>query len=162
MVALACPAQIWSRQVTRAKPAATRIDAIANRSCRRLIRYQALTLSTRKAPASHAPSTVCVSRTTDDGLNTIAQKSTISARGPDGPATMWYPAGVCIHELATTIQIALKWAPRHTISVLKKGTRGGRRSQPKSRRARKPDSRKNAKMPSAARALPKTSPTKRE
>ncbi len=35
-------------------------------------------------------------------------------------------------------------------------------SQPNSSTARKPDSRKNAKMPSAASALPNTSPTKRE
>ena len=35
-------------------------------------------------------------------------------------------------------------------------------SQPKSKTARKPDSRKNAKIPSAASALPNTSPTNRE
>ena len=35
---------------------------------------------------------------------------------------MWKPAGVCIHELATTIQIALKCAPRQTMQVAKKCT----------------------------------------
>ena len=35
-------------------------------------------------------------------------------------------------------------------------------SQPNNNTARKPDSRKKAKMPSAASALPNTSPTKRE
>ena len=72
---------------------------------------------------------------------------------------MWKPAGVCIHELATTIQIALKCAPRQTMQVAKKCTLGPTWSQPNSSTARKPDSRKNAKMPSAASALPNTSPT---
>ena len=49
-----------------------------------------------------------------------------------------------------------------TMQVAKKCIRGLTLSQPKSRTARKPDSRKKAKMPSAASALPKTSPTKRE
>ncbi len=70
--------------------------------------------------------------------------------------------GVCIQLLATTIQMALKWAPRATISVAKKCIRRPTLSQPKSRIARKPDSRKKAKMPSAASGPPKMSPTKRE
>ena len=72
---------------------------------------------------------------------------------------MWKPAGVCIQEFATTIQIALKCAPKATMHVARKCTFGPTRSQPKSNTAKKPDSRKNAKMPSAASALPKTSPT---
>ena len=49
-----------------------------------------------------------------------------------------------------TINVAKKWKPRDT------------RFQPYSRTAKKPDSRKNAKIPSAANADPKTSPTYRE
>ena len=52
--------------------------------------------------------------------------------------------------------------PRATITAAKKCTRAETRSQPKTSTARKPDSRKKAKMPSAASAEPKTSPTKRE
>ena len=48
------------------------------------------------------------------------------------------------------------------MQVAKKCIRGPTLSQPKSSTARKPDSRKKAKIPSAASALPKTSPTKRE
>ena len=72
---------------------------------------------------------------------------------------MTWPAGVCCQELAIAIQTEEKMPPIATISVAKKCMRGGNASQPKSRIARKPDSRKNAKMPSAARAEPKTSPT---
>ncbi|MBK8478141.1 MAG: hypothetical protein IPL39_18090 [Opitutaceae bacterium] len=92
-------------------------------------------------------------------MKTMAQKSVISARAFNPSPTMWYPAGVCIQELATTIQIALKCAPKATMQVAKKCIFGPTLSQPKSRMARKPDSRKKAKMPSAASALPKTSPT---
>ena len=60
------------------------------------------------------------------------------------------------------IQMALKWAPRATMHVESMWTRGLTLSHPKRRMARKPDSRKKAKIPSAARALPNTSPTKRE
>ena len=72
------------------------------------------------------------------------------------------PAGVCCHELATMIHTALKCAPSATMQVAKKCSFGPTRSQPNSRIARNPDSRKNAKIPSAASALPKISPTKRE
>ena len=48
------------------------------------------------------------------------------------------------------MHVARKCTPRLTLS------------HPNSRTARKPDSRKKAKMPSAASALPKTSPTNRE
>ena len=74
----------------------------------------------------------------------------------------WYPAGVCIHELATMIHTALKWAPKATMHVAKKCMRGPTLFHPNSKIARKPDSRKKAKIPSAASALPKMSPTKRE
>ena len=95
----------------------------------------------------------------DEGLKTICQKSVISARAFSPSPTMWKPAGVCIQELATTIQMALKCAPRHTMQVAKKCTPRLTLSQPNSSTARKPDSRKKAKMPSAASALPNTSPT---
>jgi hypothetical protein len=45
------------------------------------------------------------------------------------------------------------------MQVAKKCSFGPTLSQPKSRTARNPDSRKKAKMPSAASALPNTSPT---
>ncbi len=60
------------------------------------------------------------------------------------------------------IQTALKCAPRHTSTVEVKCMTGPTRFQPNSSNARNPDSRKKAKIPSAARTLPKTSPTKRE
>jgi hypothetical protein len=137
-------------------------EFLANGRCRPRSRYHALTERTRNAPACQAPSTVWVRRSTLDGLKTITQKSVISARTWGGVPTRWKPAGVCIQELATTIQTALKCAPRQTITVPRKCTRGPTRSQPNSSSARKPDSRKKAKIPSAASALPKTSPTKRE
>ena len=59
-------------------------------------------------------------------------------------------------------QIDEKIDPSATISVAKKCIPGPTRSQPNTRMARNPDSRKKAKMPSAASAEPKTSPTKRE
>ena len=46
-----------------------------------------------------------------------------------------------------------------TIKVAKKCIRAETLSHPKTRSARKPDSRKKAKIPSAAKAAPKTSPT---
>src|SRR5580765_5819897 len=52
--------------------------------------------------------------------------------------------------------------PTLTMHVEKKCIFGPTRSQPNTSRARKPDSRKNAKMPSAAKAEPNTSPTYRE
>ncbi len=109
-----------------------------------------------------APSSTCTSRSTLEGLNTIAQKSVISARAAAPVPTMWKPAGVCCQELATTIQTAEKIEPSATMTVATKCMPGDTRSQPNTSTARKPDSRKNAKIPSAARAEPKTSPTKRE
>jgi hypothetical protein len=61
--------------------------------------------------------------------------------------------------LATTIQTLEKMEPRATMQVEKKCIFGPTRFQPKTSTARKPLSRKKAKMPSAARAEPNTSPT---
>src|SRR5690349_4430162 len=97
-----------------------------------------------------------------DGLKTIAQKSVISARAVKPVPTMWKPAGVCCHELATTIQIDEKTAPSATMHDAKKCIRSETLSHPNTSTARKPDSRKNAKIPSAANAEPNTSPTYRE
>ena len=55
-----------------------------------------------------------------------------------------------------------KIAQTATMHVAKKCIFGETLSQPNTRTARKPDSRKNAKMPSAAGAEPNTSPTDRE
>src|SRR4030095_14705350 len=121
--------------------------------------YQAFTLSTRKHPASNAPVHTCKRRSTLDGLNTIAQKSVISARAFIPSPTIWKPAGVCCQELATTIQMAENKDPRKTRIVEIKCTRDETLFHPKISIPRKPDSRANAKIPSAARALPKTSPT---
>jgi hypothetical protein len=60
------------------------------------------------------------------------------------------------------IQMDEKTEPRATMQVEKKCMRGPTRFHPKTSTARKPDSRKNAKIPSAAKADPNTSPTKRE
>ncbi len=72
---------------------------------------------------------------------------------------MMNPAGVCCQEPATTIQSAERIDPRETISVAKKWTLAETLSQPNTSRARKLDSRKKAKIPSAARGDPNTSPT---
>jgi hypothetical protein len=121
-----------------------------------------------------APIRTCDRRSMDEGLKTSAQKSTISARTCGMPsmtsglpssssiARMVEPAGVCCQELAITIQTAENIEPRKTIIVEKKWTFRETRSHPKTSTARKPDSRKKAKMPSAANAEPKTSPTNRE
>ena len=75
------------------------------------------------------------------------------------PSTSLNPAGVCIQELAASIQKAERAAPAATMHVARKCTPRLTRSQPNSSTARKPDSRKNANIPSAASALPNTSPT---
>ena len=128
---------------------------------------------TKNAPTMKAPIQTWTSRWTVEGLKTSAQKSTISARRTGSPSmksgppsriiwTMWWPAGVCCQLLATTIQTEEKIEPRRPSAVAKKCIFGDTRSQPKTSSARKPDSRKKAKIPSAASADPKTSPTKRE
>src|SRR5439155_15117308 len=68
----------------------------------------------------------------------------------------------CWHEFAITIQIVENSAPSATMHDEKKCIRGDTLSQPNTSTARKPDSRKNAKIPSAASAEPNTSPTYRE
>ena len=49
---------------------------------------QALTLSTRQAPACQAPNTVWLIRSMVEGLSTASQKLTNSARGPVACCTM--------------------------------------------------------------------------
>ncbi len=90
-----------------------------------------------------------------EGLKTTAQKSVMTAR----PSRTSKPTGVCCQELAIMIQTEEKIEPRETMRVAKKWTPLETLSQPKTRTERNPDSRKKAKMPSAARAEPKTSPT---
>ena len=114
---------------------------------------------TKKPPRMKAPMSVWARRSRVEGLKTTAQKSVTSARRRRPSPTMWKPAGVCCQELATMIQIAENIEPRETMMVEKKCMAGETRSQPKTSTARKPDSRKKAKMPSAARAEPKMSPT---
>src|SRR5437867_9390831 len=115
-------------------------------------------LRTKNAPWRYEPISTCPSRCSADGLSTAAQKSISSAR----PLRMTKPAGVCCHELATTIQTEENTAPNATIQLAKKCVFAETLSQPNTSTARKPDSRKNAKMPSAASAAPKMSPTYRE
>ena len=97
---------------------------------------------TKNAPRMKAPIQTWTSRCTVDGLKTIAQKSTISARSTGSPSitrgspsrstgTMWWPAGVCCQLLATTIQIDEKIEPSATMQVEKKCILGDTRSQPK-------------------------------
>ena len=116
-------------------------------------------LHTKAPPRMPEPAHTWSSRSTELGLNTMAQKSTISARGPNGPSTMWNPAGVCIQLLATVIQIDENTLPRNTISDANQCTGRLTLSHPNTRMPRNPDSRKKAKMPSAASAEPNTSPT---
>ena len=127
----------------------------------------------KNEPMMKLPISTWLSRLTVEGLKTTAQKSVISARMTVWPSmtqgwplrimgTIWWPAGVCCQLLATTIQTEEKIEPSATMQVEKKCIFGLTRSQPKTSTARKPDSRKNAKMPSAARAEPNTSPTNRE
>ncbi len=111
---------ICAKEIITAIIKDTFIEAFANSMCFFFRRYHALTLNTKKAPASQHPISTCVSLIIEEGLNTIAQKSVISALKPLGPMTISNPAGVCIHAFAMTIQTALKCAPRQTIIVLKK------------------------------------------
>ena len=134
----------------------------ATSRCLCLSTYQALMLITKKPPRMKAPRSTWPRRCIADGLNTIAQKSVITARAPASSTTISKPAGVCCHELATTIHTDENTEPRKTIIVAKKWVLGPTRSQPKTSTARKPDSKKKAKIPSAASAEPKTSPTNRE
>ena len=110
----------------------------------------------------NAPTSVWPRRIMLDGLNTMAQKSVISARMAAPSPTRWNPAGVCCHEFATTIHTAENIPPMETMSVEKKCIFADTRSHPNTSTARNPDSRKNAKIPSAASAEPNTSPTNRE
>ncbi len=147
---------------TAAISSPTRKPRLASSSCRRLSRYQAQMLVTKNAPWMKLPSRTWTRRCMLDGLNTIAQKSVISARALAPCPTMWKPAGVCCQEFAITIQVAENTDPKNTMQVAKKCMRRDTRSQPNTSSDKKPDSRKNAKMPSAASADPNTSPTKRE
>ena len=61
-----------------------------------------------------------------------------------------------------TIQVALNVAPRTTMVVAKSHRRLPSRVPPNSMSPRKPPSSMKAKIPSAARRLPKMLPTKRE
>ncbi|MBV1859110.1 MAG: hypothetical protein KUG77_11920 [Nannocystaceae bacterium] len=137
-------------------------ERLAKSSCRRCSTYQAEMLITKKPPRMNAPSNTWPSRCIELGLKTMAQKSTTSARIAPLCSTSTWPAGVCIHELAMTIHTELNTEPENTIVVAKKCMRRPTRSQPNTSTARNPDSRKNAKIPSAARTEPNTSPTKRE
>ncbi|MNT96243.1 hypothetical protein D3C72_2382890 [compost metagenome] len=53
---------------------------MANSISRPLSRYQADTLSTNMAPVTYPADTVCTNLACASGLNTTAQKSTISMR----------------------------------------------------------------------------------
>ena len=64
-----------------------------------------------------------------------------------------------VAQIENFYETAEKQPPIATMSVAKKWKRGLTLSHPKISTARKPDSRKKAKMPSAARAAPNTSPT---
>src|SRR4029078_4654486 len=121
--------------------------------------YHAYTLNTRKDPASSAPIQTCSNLSILDGLKTMAQKSVISARACNPSPTILNPAGVCCHELATTIHMAENSEPRNTRMVDIKWTVGETLFHPKIKIPRKPDSSANANIPSDASALPKTSPT---
>jgi len=173
MRALEWPETSAARLKIVAKRRAPLNERRANSWCRPLSRYQAEMERMKNEPMIIAPMSVWTRRFTVDGLKTTAQKSTTSARVILAPSTVqgtpsrtiwttWWPAGVCCQLLATTIQTAENIDPRATMIVARRWKPALTRSQPKTRTARKPDSRKKAKMPSAASAEPKTSPTKRE
>ena len=62
-------------------------------------------------PVIQQPITTCVIQ------KTICQKLGTTVRALSSSPTILYPAGICIYELATTIQIALKCAPKATRQV---------------------------------------------
>src|SRR5262249_43437485 len=174
MRAFESPDTSCARLNTSARNSAPANERRAKSRCRPRNRDHADTLMTKKVPTMTAPISVCARRLTDDGPNTTPPKSATTARMIGWPAasiqgrpsrstgTISWPAGVCCQLLATTIQTAENIEPSATMSVAKKWKRGLTRSHPNTSTARKPDSRKKAKMPSAASAEPKTSPTKRE
>src|SRR6202008_758648 len=86
----------------------------------------------------NAPRTTWTRRSILEGLKTMAQKSVMTAR----PPCTSNPAGVCIQELAMTIQMAEKMLPSATMTVAKKWIFLPTRSQPKTSTERKPDSKK--------------------
>ena len=98
----------------------------------------------------------------NDGVNITDAKLSITARVGSGDVAMLYPSGVCIQLFAMMIHTALKCAANTTMQVAPSQSLGPSRFPPNSITPRKPPSRKNAKMPSAASRLPNTLPTKRE
>ena len=72
-------------------------------------------------------------------------------------ATTW-PAGVCIHELATMIQNADRLPPSATMQVANRWIAGDTRFQPNIITPRNPASSMNAMAPSKPSMLPKKFP----
>ena len=73
-----------------------------------------------------------------------------------------HPTGYCIHELATRIHHADRFAPIAVSHVAARWKRLETFRQPKNMTAMNVDSIKKAKMPSTASGAPKMSPTKCE
>ena len=117
---------------------------------------------TSEAPTIHDAAMVWMMRGPNEGVNTTSRKLVMNAWSPWPTSSTLYPAGVCIQELAMTIQVALNVAPTTTMVVAKSHILLPSRVPPNSIRPRNPPSSMKAKMPSAASRLPKMLPTNRE
>jgi hypothetical protein len=68
-----------------------------------------------QAAAISAPTSMWMKRMPNDGLEITCSQST----GSNCPLTRLKPAGVCIHEFATRIQVTDRIVPRLTMQVEK-------------------------------------------
>src|ERR1035437_228901 len=107
----------------------------------------------------HEAMMVCRKRITVEGLKTAAPKLLRTIFPVWAKTFASYPAGVCIHEFATTIQKPDKCPPIKTSKADSQYTPFDTLFLPNTNTPIKTDSRKNATTPSIARMGPKMSPT---
>ena len=124
-----------------------------------LMIYQALILSTRKAPDRKAPIQTCSNTFQAGGIEDHCPEIGDLCPGVHAFPYNMKAGGCLLPAIGNNDPDGRKHGTKDTITVEKKCTRGLTLFHPKSRTPRNPDSRANAKMPSAARALPKISPT---
>ena len=136
-----------------------RLD-LANFICTFLIRYHALTPTTKIAPRTQAEITVWKNLSTATGDNATSAKLTISLRTVSGLNSC--PTGYCIHEFATRIHHAEIVAPNPVSHVAVRWNPFDTFFQPKNIIATNVDSMKKATIPSMASGAPNTSPTSQE
>ncbi len=123
-------------------------------------RNHALTPITTIAPRTKPEVVVCENLFMAVGENSTSQNDVISFRAVAGLKAV--PTGFCIHELATRIHRAERFAPIAVSHVDVRWKRLETRFQPKNITARKVASMKKAIIPSMASGAPKMSPTKWE